>query len=91
MNYDTWSQKMKYYLLDQSSLSKIRTQVHSREEKLNKKTSTKKAERQENLKKARVWHLNRKREKDNRKSWVQIKLPDEDSTFQDEQYRNGEY
>jgi len=36
---------MKYYLLDQSSLSKIRTQVHSREEKLNKKTSTKKAER----------------------------------------------
>jgi hypothetical protein len=42
-------------------------QVHSREEKLVKKASTKKAERQEGLEKARAWHLNRKKEKQNRK------------------------
>jgi hypothetical protein len=42
-------------------------QVHSREEKLVKKASTKKAERQEGLEKARAWHLNRKKAKENRK------------------------
>jgi len=42
-------------------------QVHSREEKLVKNASTKKAERQEGLEKARAWHLNSKKEKENRK------------------------
>jgi hypothetical protein len=42
-------------------------QVHSREEKLVKKASTKKAERQEGLEKAIAWHLNKKKEKENRK------------------------
>jgi hypothetical protein len=42
-------------------------QVHSIEEKIVKKASTKKAERQEGLEKARARHLNRKKEKENRK------------------------